>query len=104
MSILLILAILFAIIGEAADVFTTIKAMASGKGHEANPLAAWFIKVLGNFWWVGDKAPFAVLLGIALYQGNDNVTMIVAAIAGVAGFGAAVWNYIALKKVGVNVF
>ena len=93
----------FGLLGQFFDAWTTEKGLASGKGSEANPIAAWLLKHLGTTGLFAVKCigfaqglPILGLLisGTAYFVGA-------AAIVGVEGWAAAVYNGTQLKKAGI---
>jgi len=92
------------IITNLADVYTTVKALATGKAKEANPLMAWLIDKIGI-------APTMLVIKAGLVAGVALIAMAIAEAdpvtgAGLLGVGSvvigavAVRNYTILRKMG----
>jgi hypothetical protein len=80
-----------AIVLEALDVLSTQRMLARG-GHEANPIVAWFMQVLGDAWPVC-KLPEIILIVIVWKQAPRPIALIVLG-AAVAAYSFVVWyNY-----------
>ena len=80
-----------ALVLEALDVISTERMLARG-GHEANPIVAWFMHVLGDAWPVC-KLPEIILI-IVLWKRVPGPIALVFLGAAVAAYSFVVWyNY-----------
>jgi hypothetical protein len=76
---------------EAADVLSTYHMLARG-GHEANPIVAWFMEVLGAAWPLC-KIPEVILIG-ALWAFAPRPIALICLTLMSAGYAFVVWeNY-----------
>ena len=80
---------ILAIVLEAADVISTYHMLARG-GHEANPIVAWFMEVLGDAWPLC-KIPEIALIGILWAFAPRPLALVCLALMS-AGYGYVVWE------------
>jgi uncharacterized protein DUF5658 len=93
----------FGLLGQFYDAHTTERGLASGKGVEANPVAAWLLKHVS-------MTGLYVIKCVGLAQGLPVLGLLtlgpayfvgMAAIVGTEGWLAAVYNAIQFKKAGI---
>ncbi len=83
---------LAAIVLEAADVLSTYHMLARG-GREANPIVAWFMRVLGEAWPLCKLPEVAVI--VLLWALVPRPLAVVGLGLMIAGYGFVVWqNYL----------
>ena len=87
------LLVLFALLGQVADILTTIAVLDKG-GREVNPITRWVMDKAGDSWWAWK---FGAMLLVALIAVEIGATWVLWLMVFV-GFGAAAWNYREAKR------
>ena len=88
-------------IAQAADIYTTKRALKSTGAREGNPVVAWLMRVLGNNWPYA-KVAVSAAAAYVMYAYGGGYGLVGVGVIALLTFAVAISNYKLAKKLEAN--